>query len=207
MTDVPDKPSAVGSLARLTAFILLPAIIATVLLAVPGVRTASAQGEGLHLNNLVLDNQAGEVTARFGVDVVGLEKVRQALEEEGAVLGLICTATIERKRSVWMNADMADTELISRLSKDVLSNEYVLSMPGNPEPLRSKELAPLLEKAWGAITLSLGPWSMFKTGNDYVLDLSIELKRSDVPAWLQYTLFFWSWDVFPGASYRLDFRY
>lgn len=172
-----------------------------------GPREARAQGEGIYLNNLVLDNQAGEITARFGVDVVGLDTVRQALEEEGAVLGLICSANIERKRSLWSDAELASTEYVSRLSKNALSNEYVLVLPGSPEPLRSKELKPLLDKAWGGLTLSLGPWSMLSPGSEYVLNLTIELKRADVPAWLNYMLFFWSWDVFPATTYQLDFMY
>lgn len=207
MHDAGKVTKAASGRCHLAVIGLLFAVIVLSVAVGPGARTAVAQGEGLHLNNLVLDNQAGEVTARFGVDVVGLEKVRQALEEDGSVLGLICTATIERKRTLWMNAELANTEFVSRLSKNALSKEYVLHMPGTPEPLRSKELAPLLEKAWGGIALRLGPWSMLKTGESYVLDLSIELKRSDVPAWLQYTLFFWSWDVFPSAAYQLDFRY
>lgn len=207
MRDAGIVPKAASGRCKLAVIGLLLAVIALAVAVGPGARTAVAQGEGLHLNNLVLDNQAGEVTARFGVDVIGLEKVRQALEEDGAVLGLICTATIERKRTIWMNSELASTEYVSRLSKNALSNEYVLNIPGSSEPLRSKELASLLEKAWGGITLRLGPWSMLETGEGYILDLNIELKRSDVPAWLQYTLFFWSWDVFPGANYQLDFRY
>jgi hypothetical protein len=188
---------------NLAVFFFLACALASA--AIPG--SARAQGEGLYLDNLVLDNQAGEITARFGVDVVGLEKIRRALEDEGAVLGLICTAIIDRKRTMWMNSELATTEYVSRLSKDALSNEYVLRSPGMPEPMRSKELEPLLEKGWGGITLSLGPWSMLKPGSEYGLNLTIELKRADVPAWLDYTLFFWSWDVYPSTTYQLDFLY
>jgi hypothetical protein len=204
-----DRPlSRTGRICRKAAGVVL-VLVLLALAAAPlrGVESAHAQGEGLYLNNLVLDNMAGEVTARFGVDVVGLRKVRRALEDEGAVLGLVCTASIERKRTMWMNAVLANTEYVSRLFKDALSDEYVLHLPGAPEPMRSKELEPMLKKAWDGVTLSLGPWSMLTPGSEYVLNLTIELKRADVPVWLDYTLFFWSWDVFPETSYQLDFIY
>jgi hypothetical protein len=102
---------------------------------------------------------------------------------------------------------VAGAEYVSRLSRDELAQEYVLHLPGAEKPLRSKDLAPLLDKAWGAVAMDLGSWSLLAPGHDYALRLRISLKRLDVPAWLRYAVFFWSWDVLPETNYQQEFHY
>jgi hypothetical protein len=160
----------------------------------------------MRLSHLVLDNQAGEITARFGIDFMGLEELERALSE-GSTLELVCMAEIVRRRSLWMNKGLAEAEFMSTLSRDALAKEYVLRLPGEQEPLRSDKLAPLIDKAWGALVMDLGPWSTLQRGQEYTLGLSVTLRRSEVPAWLRYTLFFWSWEVVPETEYQLDFSY
>ncbi len=167
---------------------------------------ASAMADqALDLNNLVLDNQAGQITVRFGVSAPPAP-LREAMAE-GSSLGLVCTATLERVRGVLPDADLAEGEYVSVLGRDELAQEYVLHLPGVEKPVRSKDLPALLDKAWGAVTMDLGSWDLLTPGHSYNLSLTISLKRRDVPAWLRYSLFFWSWDVLPETNYQLEFNY
>lgn len=183
------------------------ALLLAVLLALGAVLlgTARAADQVLDLNNLVLDNQAGQITVRFGVSAPPAP-LREALAE-GAGLGLVCTASLERVRGVLPDADVAEGEYISELTRDELAQEYVLRLPGVEKPVRSKDLGALLDKAWGAVTMDLGSWDLLAPGHTYALSLTISLKRRDVPAWLRYSLFFWSWDVLPETNYQLEFSY
>jgi hypothetical protein len=73
--------------------------------------------------------------------------------------------------------------------------------------LQDKDIQELFNKAWDQLTLDLGSWSALQRGDSYSLRLEIRLSRSDIPAWLRYSLFFWSWDVIQPTTYRLDFTY
>jgi len=179
------------------------ALCLAALLVLAGVASAAAQA--LDLNNLVLDNQAGQITVRFGVSAPAAP-LREALAE-GASLGLVCKATLERVRGVLPNSDLVEGEYVSVLERDELAQEYVLRLPGVEKPVRSKDLPALLNKAWGSVTMDLGSWGLLAPGHAYTLSLAISLKRRDVPAWLRYSLFFWSWDVLPETNYQLQFNY
>ncbi len=167
-------------------------------------RAAAAQS--LHLQNLVVDNQAGSFMARFGVSVDGLDEVAQSVEN-GVTVALDCTARLFRKRSAWADAMVSEGRYQSRLQFDSLTGEYVLTAPGRETPYRDTDLKRILAQAWSALNVDLGPWSNLSRGDEYRIDLSITLSQTDVPAWLKNTLFFWSWDVAPATSYQLEFRY
>ncbi len=188
--------------ARAAAF--LPALLLAAVVFL-GAWPAWGAEQSLDLDNLVLDNQAGEITVRFGV-TAPLDPLRKALGE-GSRLGLVCKASLERVRGVLPDAGVAQGEYVSELTRDELAQEYVLHLPGVEKPVRSKDLRVLLDKAWGAVTMDLGSWDLLTPGHAYALNLTISLKRMDVPAWLRYSLFFWSWDVLPATNYQLEFNY
>jgi hypothetical protein len=55
--------------------------------------------------------------------------------------------------------------------------------------------------------LDLGAWKMLDTGADYILELTLQFTRPNVPQWLKTTLFFWSWDVVTSQTFRMHFTY
>ncbi len=77
----------------------------------------------------------------------------------------------------------------------------------NLQAVSGDDLADVLRRAFGEITIDLGPWDILERGEAYVLTLGIELGRADVSAFVRNALFFWSFDVVPPARYRLDFTY
>lgn len=168
--------------------------------------SASAQGGTLELGNLILDNQAGNITVRFGVRVDGLEALEHVLGE-GSTVALVCKGGVYQRKSLWLDKEIAEIRWQSTLHRDVLARDYVLDLPGSDKPLRSKNLGELLHDGWERLAMVVGPWSDLTSGAEYSLDLNFSLARTDVPTWLRYIVFFKSWDVYPPVSYQLDFSY
>lgn len=167
---------------------------------------STAQAGTLELDNLILDNQAGSISVRFGVRVLDIKDLEADLAA-GATLGLKSEASVFRRKNLWADTRVAGATLISPLRKDVLAKDYVIELPGEGRVLRDKDLATLLDKAWGRMALDLGPWESLLPGRDYRLEMRISMDRLDVPAWLRYVVFFWSFDVSEPLNYRLDFSY
>lgn len=166
----------------------------------------AAASQSLVLSKLVLDNQAGSVMARFGVEVRGASEMAVNLKD-GVVLGLSCQALLEATRG-WLPAKtVAENELTCRLRQDPLSLEYVLTLPGREAPLTDKNLEALLAKGLSEIRIDLGPWSQLERGRNYRLTVTVRLKHLDIPHWFTRTLFFWTWDIVPKTTQKLDFQY
>lgn len=175
---------------------------AAVLLALTAV---AAWAQSLVLDNLVVDNQAGTFTARFGVAVDDREHVAEVLQE-GAVLGLDCEAALYRNQSYLPDRLVREAGWVSQLRYDPLKKEYSLEVPGR-EKASGPRLGELIAAEWSRLSVDLGSWEELERGHQYNLELTIRLSRLDTPNWLKRTLFFWSGDVVDPATYRLDFRY
>lgn len=143
--------------------------------------------------------------ARFGIELAADTEVEEALQN-GIKLKLECDASLFEHKSVWMDSKVAGKNYSSKLYFDSLSNEFVLEKPGQ-KIFKNKSLSILLREEWKSFILDLGPWSTLKRGERYNLRLKVRLDRTEVPAWLKSTLFFWSWDIIPAATYQLDFTY
>ncbi|WP_291329195.1 DUF4390 domain-containing protein [Desulfovibrio sp. UCD-KL4C] len=165
-----------------------------------------ANAASLNLKNLVLDNQAGAIMARFGLELKDDTKTEAALEN-GIKLKLECKAALYLRRSMWPDSKIASKVYTDKLYYSSLSKEFILEKFGNSIALRDKKITMLLQNGWNSIVMDLGPWSSLKRGEQYILKLDVHLDQTDIPQWLKKTLFFWSWDIVPSATYKLDFTY
>lgn len=168
--------------------------------------SGSASASTLKLKNLVLDNQAGSIMARFGIELKADTQVEDALLS-GIRLKLKCSAQLLEHQSMWPDSVVAEKNYSNKLYFDTLSGQFVVEKPGSEKIYKDKSLSILLREEWKTIVLDLGPWSTLERGEKYKLRLKVRLDQTDVPAWLKNTLFFWSWDVIPSATYQLDFTY
>lgn len=167
---------------------------------------APVRAQGLELANLTLDNRGGNLSMHFGLRAEGLGVIKAVLDQ-GSELALRCRVDVRRVRALFFDSRVAGLDFESRLGFDGLAQEYRVELPGGGNPLRGKDLGGLLAKAWGAVTLDLGPWGDLAPGHDYVLSLDVSLKRADVPAFVRVAAFFLSWDVLPATHYEQDFRF
>jgi hypothetical protein len=167
---------------------------------------SAASAQSLVLSNLVVDNQAGNLKARFGVSVDGVAELTESLQN-GVTLALTCKAKLSRKSGMFANPQLAAAEMTSRLKYDSLTREYALFLPGREAPLKNAGLQELLRAGWGELTLDMGPWHMLERSKEYTLGLDIRLHQTEIPNWFRRTLFFWAWDVAPSTTYQLHFTY
>jgi hypothetical protein len=181
-----------------------PALAATFLAVALLFCAATAQGQSLVLSNLVVDNQSGALSARFGVSVDSVAEISDALTN-GVTLGLGCKARLTRSGGLLSGPQVAAAEMTSRLKYDSLTKEFVLTLPRRDAPLKNPRLDELLRQGWGDLSLSMGSWSDLARGAEYTLTLDIRLQQVDIPNWFRRTLFFWAWDMAPQASYQLHF--
>ena len=185
---------------------ILPACLAGLLLAMCLLAPVPVAAQHLILDKLVLDNRSGNVAARFTTHIDDISRIEEELAD-GAELGLIARVTLSRQRTAWVDATLAEREMVTLMGYDPLSKEYLVSPPLGGKEAKGKDLGLLLEKFWRDAIVELAPWSGLERGHDYVLDLEIRLTRKDVPGWIRTTLFFWSWDVIGVTTYRLEFSY
>ncbi len=166
----------------------------------------AAQAQSLVLSNLVVDNQSGALAARFGVALDSLVEATDALQA-GATLALTCRGKLSVQGGMFSSPTVASAEMVCRLKYDQLTREYSLVVPGREAPLKNQRLDELLRAGWSSLALEMGPWKVLERGKEYSLALDIRLHQTDIPNWFKRTLFFWSWDVAPQASYQLHFKY
>jgi len=165
-----------------------------------------ACAQSLVLSNLVVDNQAGSLMARYGVAVDGMSEITENLQN-GVTLALSCKAKLTKSKGFFGGPQIAQATMTSRLKYDALTKEYTLTLPGREAPLKNTRLDELLRSGWGALALDMGPWGVLERGQDYSLSLDIKISQTDIPNWFRRTLLFWSWDVIPSTSYQLQFKY
>ncbi|OIO05555.1 MAG: hypothetical protein AUJ49_01250 [Desulfovibrionaceae bacterium CG1_02_65_16] len=165
----------------------------------------AASAATLSLQNLVVDNQSGMLAARFGISVESLAEVSDALTS-GMTLSLTCKTRLTRRGGVFSNTQVAAADMDSRLKYDSLTKEFSLTLPGREAPLKNTRLDELLRVGWGTLSLEMGAWKTLEHGQEYTLTLDIRLHQVEIPNWFRRTLFFWSWDLTPQASYQLHFK-
>lgn len=164
--------------------------------------------EGLVLRNFVLDNQQGDMTVRYSLDLEGeksLDAVRVALLE-GETLALECSAELSRHRGYWVDKGLAKGKLVNLLRADKEHDNYVLVQEGGGE-VRNDSLEDLLRGAWRNMSIAMGSFSVLQRNATYSVELDVALKQYEVPAWKRWSMFFRSFEIVPGARYLMDFEY
>ena len=180
--------------------VIVAAFLCLLLLPAPGM------SQDVRLENLVLDNQSGDMRVRFGLTLQGIDTVREVLED-GAQLGLECHAELYRKRSGLWDEKVAGNQLLHVIKRNPLTKEFLVFPQAGAEPVRGTDLEELLGVVWEKLSINMGPWNRMRPGHVYVLDLRVSISHQEVPAWVRTALFFRSWDVVEESTYRLEFSY
>jgi hypothetical protein len=150
--------------------------------------TVSAGAQQLALEGLVLDNVGERIQLRFGVQAEDVDALEQ-------ILGW------------WPDNTVAEKRIRYHLKTHPLTQTYRLINQHTNSTARDDSLQDLMHRQWKEIILDLGAWKMLDTGADYILELTLQFTRPNVPQWLKTTLFFWSWDVVTSQTFRMHFTY
>jgi hypothetical protein len=165
-----------------------------------------ARAQAISLKAPSLANVSGVLTARFGINVDEVVVLKGELED-GAHLALRCSISLHKTRDYWLDGHLASASFVSMLSREPLSGEFVMTLPGRAAPLRGKDLPALLAEGWGAVEVGLGPWDMLERGRKYSLSLDAFMNDADAPEGVSRFIYFWSWDAGAGTTFQLDFTY
>ncbi|MGM0423477.1 MAG: DUF4390 domain-containing protein [Thermodesulfobacteriota bacterium] len=165
-----------------------------------------ARAQDLELKDMALDNVSGKIQLSYGIEALDVQAIEERLLE-GLVLRMECRAKLLRNRRWWMDSLLQEKALEFELKSRPLQESFVLSKKGQDKTLEGQDLGQLLHKAWSGFRVRLGSWEDLQPGEEYAVELRLNLKRSNVPWWLRKSLFFWSWDLMPEKKYRMDFKY
>jgi hypothetical protein len=169
------------------------ALLLALLAALPSPRALAADG-ALDLRNLILDNQAGDITVRFGVGVPELHGLEEELAA-GTTVGLKCRAVVYRHKSLWTDTNVAETSFVSPLRKDALANDYILEIPASPGPCAARTWGPCWPRA-GAPGPGSRPMGKPAARPPVPPAHGNFHGPLEVPVWMRYVVFFLSFDLF-----------
>lgn len=166
----------------------------------PGV----AKAQSLEIKESVLDMGSGQVQVRFGLEVKGIDELRQVLED-GGVFELQCQATLYRKRGVVWDAAMGQAIFTSQINSNPLSQSFSVIDSTTNKIVQNKNFSDLLHSVWKAIVLDLGAVGKLEKGQEYRVVLTVGVDQVDVPQWVKRSMFFWSFEAIPKTSTELTF--
>ena len=189
-------------LAVFTPWRALLCLITLLTLVIPAGATAPQR---LQLDNFALETEDDRVHARLAVSIDSLSGLRSLLRD-GAQLQFRCEGLLTEQRTVMPNRTLGETTQEHDLRYDTRTREFVILAEGRA-PLRDRNLERLLGTVWGSIDLPLGEAKVFAPNANYRLRITLSLKHTQVPPWLEQTLFFWSWDVVPSATFTQDLAF
>jgi len=151
-------------------------------------------------------NDNGALKVRFGVTVVESLLLKSELKE-GRELVLKCAVELFKVRDYWLDGSVSSAMFQAEIRYDRLKEEFVMTLPNRDTPLRDTDFDTLLEKGWGSIETTLGPWNMLQSGNDYSLRLITTINEKDAPEGFYRFLYFWSWDAGVDNTFHLHFTF
>ncbi len=166
--------------------------------------TAEASSSApLVLDAVVLDNHDGRVRLSCGIRVTDGGPIIDALSE-GMDLELVCTGTLNRMRTVLWNETLGVQRFNAVLKGDLLNRKFVLEQNGQRKVFSESAFVDELNRAWARLSFDLGPWSLLDSQERYSVRINVSVKKTEIPSWVRVPLFFWSWDVVPETTYRME---
>ncbi len=171
----------------------------------------AAPPQSFVLENMLLRADASTLMLNFSVSVDDEDGLRDLLKD-GANLELTLNIAMQRQRSWWMNADVTELVYVSFLRHNPLTREFTITMPrtGGDVTLKDRNLTRLIHKTWRTYAVPVVAMSQLsdaekKSSDTFSIKVSLSLRHSEVPPWLEKSPAFWSSDVVPKVSYTLEY--
>lgn len=172
---------------------------------IPG-HADAAQPERLVLRAFSVATEGDTMVLRVAVDIDDREALRNLLRD-GAQLKLTLTAALKRSRTL-MPAEEIGAVLAEVLMRhDPLTREFEFSTSPDLPARRDRNFNRLMDATLERLRLPLAPAASLTQGESYTVSLTCDLRHTQVPPWLEKTLFFWSWDVVPESTYTQSFTF
>lgn len=166
----------------------------------------AAPPERLLLRAFSVATEGEQIVLRASLDIDDREGMRNILRD-GAQVQLTCTATLRRNRTLLPAQEVGGVVAEIVMRHDPLTREFELFTSPDLPPRRDRNFARLLDGTWSRLRLNLAPTAELTPGEGYTVTLTCSLRHTKVPPWLEKTLFFWSWDVVPEATFTQPFNF
>ncbi len=175
-------------------------LILTLLLALPK-HGLTAESAFLAIEGFSIETNPGTLRVNSSLTLNNPADVRSSLRN-GAQMLLTCIATLEKKRFLYNSTIVSNTQTFL-VRHDTLTREFIVS--NGATAMRMKKLVPLLEQIWKETSLSLPLRTPLEHNETYLLSLEFNLEYTNVPAWMEKHLLFWTRKVTPPLSVSQSF--
>ena len=152
----------------------------------------------LHSLNLTSSNNKNHLEAF--IEIRNPLHLQQGLTD-GATINIEIEVGLEQIRFLLPNRSLAQFQLVYQLNFDPVTREYVILRPNLPV-LRNRALPAVLELALSDLVIPLPSLTPQDHNANYAVSLTLAMYQTNIPAWLEKTLFFWSWEVIAKTTFR-----
>lgn len=157
----------------------------------------------LILNTYVVEPSAHQIKVHYSLHVLPVAALADLLRD-GAHLALEEQVSVVRLRSLMPNSTVLDARFVWYLRHDPLTRQFILTQD-NGQSSRNAQLAPLLAQTWKERSHLFPLERPLEEDSTFRLVLSYTFKHTEVPPWLEKSLFFWSWGVSEPLVVSVDF--
>lgn len=184
----------------------LPLFLLAFMCLIAPLHAIAAQPERLILRAFSVATEGETMVLRVAVDIDDREALRNLLRD-GAQLKLTLAATLKRSRTLMPAEEVGVVVAEILMRHDPLTREFEFSTSPDLPHRRDRNFNRLMDATLERLRLPLAPAAGLAQGESYTLSLTCGLRHTQVPPWLEKTLFFWSWDVVPESTYTQSFTF
>ncbi len=159
------------------------------------------------LTGLVVDNSSDDLLLSFKVEGAFREKMEKAIMS-GVPATFSFFITLDRKRRIWFDKEIADFSFTHSITYNNLKKEYTVTRSWNGnKPVVTQSFVEAKKLMINIDGLKVVPLNKLTKGKQYEIQAKAELSKLTLPLYLHYILFFVSlWD-FETEWYTIDFPF
>ncbi len=135
------------------------------------------------------------------INIKNIDEVKKTIKD-GASIEISCKTDLLRKQIFFSDINLENISTIWLLQYDPLTREFLLSK-NTKLVKRDKDINKLVDSIFFPLEASLDNKNL-EAKISYSIDVHINLRQAQIPAWIEKTLFFWDWNLM-SASYSFEF--
>ncbi len=135
------------------------------------------------------------------LNITTIDEVEKTIKN-GASIEISCNTNLLRKQFLFSNIGLENLAKVWLLQYDPLTREFLL-WHDTKLVQRNKDINILVDSIFFPLVLALDNKKL-EAQIPYSIDVQLNLRQAQIPAWIEKTLFFWDWNLM-SASYTFDF--
>lgn len=192
-------------LMRFSQHIVGKTLLPLILLLLWAVSAFAAQMQGFVYEDPKLYQKDATVRLAMPVSVDNEDVLRGTLRD-GATVELLIDIKVERKRSLWFNETINETQHSFVLKHDPLTRVFRVFDSKGEVLSEHKNIRIVLRNTLKEMDLPVISRTLLEQGEEYFVIITLRLQHVELPPWLDKTLVFWSRDLIDPETIKLDYR-